>query len=235
VWDAATGDYLTNVRAPDGVRFVSLTFTADGARLLVASDDQTLRTYDVASGKERSAERRPEPFGIYGAMAVSPDGRRVASGGYYLPNSSTGAMRRDTSVHLWPLTTGPGSDVLLRGHDSWIASAAFSADGRTLAAGAYNSPDVILWDVAGRQTFGRLSGHRQAVEAVMFSPNGRELATGSIDRTVKLWSLPSGRETLTLTGHDQRVLAVAFTPDGRTLRSIDAEGTVLTWRAVSAP
>src|SRR5436309_15735505 len=46
-----------------------------------------------------------------------------------------------------------------------------------------------------------LSGHREAVTSLAFSPDGKTLASGSYDRTVRLWGIPSGRALRVLKGH----------------------------------
>ncbi len=59
------------------------------------------------------------------------------------------------------------------------------------------------------------SGHAGGVDAVAFSPDGRWALSGSIDETVKLWEVATGREVRTFPKNDVGVMAVAFSPDGR--------------------
>jgi hypothetical protein len=72
---------------------------------------------------------------------------------------------------------------------------------------------------------------REAVVAV--SPNGRLLASGSYDRTVRLWRLPSGDALAALHGHGNSVMSVAFSPDGSTLASASFDGTLRLWGVAS--
>jgi hypothetical protein len=72
-----------------------------------------------------------------------------------------------------------------------------------------------------------LAGHSDAAFGLAFSPDGRTLATGSMDCTVKLWDMATGRERTTLGGHENRVDTLAYSPDGRLLASGDDEGRVL--------
>lgn len=73
------------------------------------------------------------------------------------------------------------------------------------------------------------TGHSDAVRAVAFSPDGRLLATGSVDKTVKIWTADTGEEIRTLRGHDDWVNAVAFSPDGKTVATASRDKTIKIW------
>ena len=55
-----------------------------------------------------------------------------------------------------------------------------------------------------------LKGHSAGVRALAFSPDGTMLASGSSDRTVRLWDVPTYKERSRLRGHKDAVLAIAF-------------------------
>ncbi len=71
-----------------------------------------------------------------------------------------------------------------------------------------------------------LQGHSDSINSVAFSPDGKYLASGSLDDTVKLWSVESHKEITTLQGHDNIVFSVAFSPDGKYLASSSEDKTV---------
>ncbi|WP_206758265.1 AAA-like domain-containing protein [Nostoc sp. FACHB-190] len=74
-----------------------------------------------------------------------------------------------------------------------------------------------------------LKGHRGIVPDVAFSPDGKTLASASVDKTIKLWNVSTGKEITSLTGHQDQVFSIAFSPDGKTLASGSADKTIKLW------
>ncbi len=74
-----------------------------------------------------------------------------------------------------------------------------------------------------------LSGHQESVFSVSFSPDGKTFASASVDKTIKLWDLATGREIQTFSGHQSGVVSVSFSPDGKTLASGSSDKTIKLW------
>ncbi|HWO20792.1 MAG TPA: AAA family ATPase [Kofleriaceae bacterium] len=72
-------------------------------------------------------------------------------------------------------------------------------------------------------------GHTDAVRACAVTPDGRRVLSASVDRTLKLWDLETGRLAVTLEGHADAVLACAVTPDGRRAISGSVDRTLKVW------
>jgi len=72
-----------------------------------------------------------------------------------------------------------------------VRPVAFSADGRTLAAGQGDG-GVKLWNTANWQERATLRGHKDLVFCVTFAPDGGTLASTSKDGSVRLWNVPGG-------------------------------------------
>jgi WD40 repeat protein len=118
------------------------------------------------------------------------------------------------------------------GHIGPVYSAAFSADGLTLASGAEDGT-VMVWDVVSGEQLRTLEGHAMAVSGVAFSPGGAVMASGSLDQSVILWDVATGERVRTLTDPASPVYGVALSPDGARLASGAEDGTVILWDAAT--
>jgi WD40 repeat protein len=75
-------------------------------------------------------------------------------------------------------------------------------------------------------------GHGSHVSSVAFSPDGRFVLSGSLDMTLKLWDVATGKLVRTFVG-GQGSNSVAFSPDGRTILSGDWDNTLKLWNVAT--
>jgi RNA polymerase sigma factor (sigma-70 family) len=220
VWKRQTGEKVHQFPGGTG----SVAISPDGSLIACGGFGLTggIRVYELATGTMVRELHGPQTHVF--SLTFSPDGNMlVSTGPLPRPDRGDGIERlgfMPAVIRVWDATTGKERPSALNklqpgGHGECLA---LSPDGRTLALA--NS----LWEIATGGGRAGLTGHADVVCAVAFSPDGRTLASGSMDGTVRLWDLPSGKEIGRFGKHVEPfkggwVLAVAFSPDGRSLVS----------------
>ncbi|MFZ2955633.1 MAG: HEAT repeat domain-containing protein [Candidatus Ozemobacteraceae bacterium] len=154
---------------------------------------------------------------LVSCIAYSPDGKRIASGGY------------DQSIRMWDAVNGEQIQILT-GHDDYVKAVAFSPDGKKLASGS-SDKTVRIWDAESGTELQCLRGHEGSVECVAFSPLANALASGSMDKTIRIWNPESGQHIFTLTGHAGSVTTLAFSKVARQLLSGSEDRMVKVWNS----
>src|SRR5262249_24892603 len=130
-------------------------FSPDGRLLATASNDGTVRVWDVRTGHPKLV--LGTPLQVLGATTVG------------LMNSPLGPGALLTAAAL-----GPRRD----GHTDMVPCLAFSSAGQWLASSSRDKT-VKVWDVHQGQEMRTLRGHTGEVRGVTFSPDDRWLVSAS--------------------------------------------------------
>jgi WD40 repeat protein len=205
----------------------AIAFSPDGTWLASASDDSTIKLWDVASGRLLRTLVGHTMQAI--AVAITPKGQVVSASG-------------DNTIKIWEAETGR----LLRsikcceeigyGFTSldrlWL-----SPDGQSIYANATLA--IIKWDIATGARQKKYASKGGAFGTFAVSPDGRLLAITQIGKNyrpgkpipddIQIIDAATGRVLKTFQAHFNSARALAFSPDSRLIASTGGDKTAKIW------
>jgi WD40 repeat protein len=184
------------------------------------------------------------------SLSFSPDGLMLARG------------NENRDIKIWEVSTATELLSLLPqdGYDQhWNICTLFSPDGLLLASGNDIGGMTLFEVLPSGQALCTLDGHKSDpfegtterrgfwvesqegwamafenwVGGLAFAPDGSVLVSGSRDKTMKFWEVPSGKLLRTVKAHSGWVRAVAYSPDGKIVASCSDDTTIKLWDAAT--
>lgn len=210
-----------------------ITFTSDGRYVVSAGDDKVVRIWDVEQRRTVRTLRGEISSSHHGkifALALSPDDRLLAVGGWMSPANAERPCCGD--IRIFDFTTGR-LVKRLQGHEGPVYDLAFSPDGSRLVSAAGDAR-AFIWDVSAGVITHRLDGHDDSVNRAIFAGNAAVI-TGSLDGTVRLWSANDGKEIEAIGNKGSRIMALAVTGDATRLAVGEESGRLSLWDISSSP
>ena len=189
----------------------SMTFTPDGARLVVGSLDRRIAVVDVLSGK---VIERHQSSGDLTALALAPQ-----TGELLL--ATTDRRLHSQSLRASHLAVDAGSPIV---------ALIPTADPQRVIVGTQEG-QLLSVDPAARSVtpWAKLES---SVQKLALSPDAALLAVATEDSAIVLLRTVDQQPALSapLAGLDHAATALSFSPDGRFVVGAAGEGDVLAWR-----
>lgn len=232
----------------------SVAFLPDGTTLVISMFDNTVRFWPLSEkGLRKTFEM--EEKGYINIIAISPDGKILAVGGF----DPTGKVElRQISDGSLISTIGFGSgraddmafsqngDVLavagfnqirlvnasdgklLKSFSNTGSSLALSPDG-SLVAGAYEEASLRIWNTSSGEPLYTIKDLPDSVTRLVFSPDGNMLVIGYSDGTIEFRLVSDGTLLKNWEAHSRSISDIIFTTDGKYLISTSWDGTIRVW------
>jgi hypothetical protein len=201
-------DYLTGKR----------TLMPKGGPALPAPDIALFRRW-IAEGAQDDTPALKDPIDaehppvysappVLTALAYAPDGNTLAVSGY-----------RETLLHH---ADGSGLIARLVGQSEKVQSIVYAPDGKLLAVAGGDPArfgEVEFWDTATNKQVNAVQTTFDTLFGASFSPDSKKLAFGGADNSVRVVTVPDGKEIMRLDNHSDWVLATAFSKDSANVLS----------------
>jgi WD40 repeat protein len=202
-----------------GGRIPGLSVTPDLRLATYPGPSNTIHALDLTTGTERLIATLPKPGSKLEVMAISPNGRLLAST----------ESAREPLLRLWEVATGRELASQSSGHADSISTLQFLQDGRTFVTGS-DDQTIRIWEVSeqgGIRLKGRpLLGRGGGVGSLAAMPDRRSFISSSSDGSVYLWDSTTERRDnseVVLTG----VSDFEFSADSQSLFTIEQTNRVM--------
>lgn len=194
-------------------------FSPDGKSVVSASKDNTVKIWDVNTGRCRLTITGKSDF--HTSASYSPDGKYLA------------LASRDNFIHIVDSLTG-NEVKLLDGQSFIVESIVFSPNGQRLAS--ISRDDILqVWDVEKgksiftiKNAYAFFSPHYNSnrLSSNIFSPDGKYILIPS-DDSFQIWDIDN-KISQVINDYDGKINTVSFSPNGFYIMVV-SDNTIYIW------
>jgi WD40 repeat protein len=179
--------------------------SSNGKLLYTNSEDNTVRLYDILTGKE--LKNLSEPFNSVNSISYNPQKEMIAivNGTYWSKDDDIFLRIYDSPTDVDP--------VIFSGHKSYISSVNFSSDGKYILTSSNDKTSRIVECSNGKE-IKRFVGHEAEVNSALFSLDEKSVLTAADDSTARIWDVKTGT-IKSVFKRQNKVKYAEFSPDGK--------------------
>lgn len=245
IWDVASGKLETRLHTR-AERAYAMAFLPEGTLAVAGGrpgQEGDVRIYNLKGGKPKDVAGVKILDGVSDkavlvkelletddsvlALAVSPDGKKIAAAGC------------DRLVRVWDISAGLAKAKLeqsIENHADWVFAVVFAPDGKHLLTGSRDKTAKV-WDLTAKESILTFPDHQNTVYGVSISTDGKTGISVGEDNNVRFWQATDekkqiGKQLRIGSGaHTKPVFKVASHAEGKKqmLATCSADGTVKLW------
>ena len=194
-FDPTTGDQLRPHFQPGGSPVTALAFDPNANFLFMAigkpGEPSSLHLWQLGKDLSESAPLgrvRAAKDTIY-TLAVSPDGKKVATAGYdrVVRVWDVAAIRKGEVDEPLDKTKLSTPALALTDHSDAVYAVAWHPDGKLLASASADR-SVKVWDAATGKRLYTLGEPTDWLYCLAWSPDKKHLAGGGVDKSIRVWA-----------------------------------------------
>ncbi len=221
VYNLTTG--IRTHRLNEHAKVTAISITRDGRGLISASEDGTVRSWDLRTGESMLV--LCEPGLKLTSVVIAADGLTVVSGA------------DDNIIRISEMATGKHI-ARLEGHTDSVSALATCGPNKILSASWDGT--IRGWDIKRQAELFCLLAHVPCVTQLTISKNGRLAAsTGASpmsrhgDHLLKIWDLKAAGRRNPSMGHKTYITDVVISRDSQRIVSVSADRTLKVWDSYS--
>lgn len=197
IWDEGSGNVLATIPAEEAGKFHEIVFTRDGKKLLIASDDNTVITWNIAQKKKERPLAGVLNMRDNGGLNYDPNFYWQSAIAKYVRLKNNLLITNDgktlikgkfgTKVKRWDIASGKGIMEYV-GHDKGVLAYDLSRDGKRLVTGGGDGR-IILWDLQTGDSLKSIDAYREPIFDIHFNSDETKVVSASWDATMKVHDL----------------------------------------------
>ena len=220
LWDTKKGTKIREFPRDKGHTkgIIGIAFSPDGSKIATVGNDDTIRIWKTAGG---------HPIATILGKGANLYGVAYTTAGAILTGTLAEGLRiyNGSTYQMASVMTVPGGQG--------VNGIAANTEG-SLALTAGRDGKLMMWSVPGRKKVQTYLNHTDWIINTAVAPNGKLAASSSVDRTVNIWNLATGKSIMTIPDTSPIGSPIGFTGDGKFFLATSASDG-LTVYAVTPP
>lgn len=217
IWETKTGNIISTFSVPEMAN--SIVFNNRGDKVVIASDCNKIRVYDVTSGKRTDSIDVSNIERYDYAMFTDNDRSIVA----YSQENRTILYNLDTRKFRY----------IIAPREDHLTCLVLGKDNSSCLVSPSNKQSFFLWNLAEGRRLQTFEGHSKEICSMDYSHDDKQIVSGSFDNTAIIWDAESAKDIHKLKKHSSQVYFVEFSYDDRYVITASDDKTVKIWNTLT--